>query len=206
MDLSRPYSLVSSTADLDALAVLVRTTSPLSGREIARRSDRSQEWTRHVMERLVEHGAATRQRAGAALLYELNRDHLAIPAIIQLVELRVALVDRLRNDFDTWELQPESAALFGSAARGDGGVDSDVDLFLVRPAGVDEDDRGWRAQVDRLAERVRAWTGNNAGTVEVGSDEIADLIDRAPPILGSVRADAVDLAGRRVASLLRPAR
>jgi hypothetical protein len=205
MDLSRPYSLVSSSADMDALAVLARTSSPLSGREIARRSGRSQEWTRTVMARLVELGIAEREAGGSALLYELNRDHLAVPAIEQLVELRALLVDRLRAELAGWALQPTAAVLFGSAARGDGGPDSDIDLFVVRSEGVDEDDPVWRAQIDGLAEGVRAWTGNSAGIAELGAGELEDLVDRAPPVLDSIRAEGIDLAGRRTATLLKGA-
>jgi hypothetical protein len=206
VDLARPYSLVSSSADLDVLAVLARTTDSLSGREIARRAGRSQEWTRKVLERLVEHGIALRRLGGSALLYDLNRTHLAAPAVEQLVELRPMLVDRLRAELAEWDVQPAAAALFGSAARGDGGTDSDIDLFVVRPAAVQPDDPAWIAQTDGLATGVRAWTGNNASIVESSVDELADLIDRAPPILDSIGTDAVDLSARPVRSLLRSAR
>lgn len=157
------------------------------------------------MGRLVELGLAEREAGGSALLYELNRDHLAVPAIEQLAELRALLVERLRAELAGWECQPVAAVLFGSAARGDGGPDSDIDLFVVRPAGVDEDDAAWRAQIDGLAEGVRAWTGNNAGIAELGAGELEDLIDRAPPVLDSIRDDGVVLVGRRAAALLRAA-
>ena len=157
------------------------------------------------MARLVELGIAEREQGGSALLYELNRDHLAVPAIEALVELRALLVDRLRDELYGWERQPQAAVLFGSAARGDGGPDSDIDLFVVRPGEIDEDDPTWRAQIDGLAEGVRAWTGNNAGIAELGAGELDDLVDRAPPVLDSIRADGIDLAGQRVATLLRGA-
>jgi len=159
-----------------------------------------------VIGRLVVQGVVERKAGGAALLYELNRDHLAVPAITQLVELRATLVECLRDELASWDAQPQTAVLFGSAARGDGGPDSDIDLFVVRGVDVDEGDPTWRAQIDQLAERVRSWTGNNAGVVEVGADELAGLIDRAPPVLDSIRADGIDLAGRKAGTLLGRAR
>lgn len=156
--------------------------------------------------RLVELGIAEREAGGSALLYGLNRDHLAVPAIEALVELRALLVDRLRAELAGWDVQPAAAALFGSAARGDGGPSSDIDLLVVRPAAVSEADLVWRAQVDGLAEGVRSWTGNPAGIVELDGGELADLLDRAPPVLDSIRADAVDLTDRPVRSLLRGTR
>jgi len=158
------------------------------------------------MERLADHGIAERETAGSAHLYELNRDHLAAPAIEQLVSLRALLVERLRAEIASWGIQPDAAGLFGSAARGDGGLDSDIDLFVVRPAYVDDDDAAWRGQLDLLAERVRSWTGNSAGIAEVGAGDLSDLVDRAPPVLDSLRADAIDIGGRPIRALLRNAR
>lgn len=206
MDLGRPHSLISSGADLDVLAVLSRTTAPLSGREIARRADRSQEWTRRVVRRLAEQGVVDGQSGGGALLYELNRRHLAAPAIEQLVGLRVLLLDRLREEIGGWEVAPESAALFGSAARGDGNLQSDIDLLIVRPAPIDEENVTWRGQLDTLAEGIRAWTGNHASIVELGAGEIDGLLDRSPPVLDGIRHDAIDLGGLRIRTLLRRAR
>lgn len=159
-----------------------------------------------MLERLVEHGIVFRERAGRAWLYSLNRDHLAAPAIIELTELRALLVDRLRADLAAWDEPALAAVLFGSAARGDGDLDSDIDLLIVRPEGVDEEYATWRAQLDRLSDRVLAWTGNHAGIVEVGAEELGDLIDRAPPVLESIRAEGIDLAGTRIGRLLRRAR
>jgi len=158
------------------------------------------------MERLAEHGIAERETAGSAHLYELNRQHLSAPAIEQLVSLRALLVDRLRAEIASWDIQPVAAALFGSAARGDGGIDSDIDLFIVRPAPVTGDDTAWRDQLDALAEHVRSWTGNSAGIAEVGAGDLGDLLDRAPPVLDSLRSDAIDVGGRPVRSFLRKAR
>ena len=98
------------------------------------------------------------------------------------------------------------AALFGSAARGDGGLDSDIDLLIVRPDGVDEEDSAWRAQIDLLYDRVRAWTGNPAAIVDVGADDLPHLIERNPPVLDSIRREGIDLASTRIGRLLRATR
>jgi predicted nucleotidyltransferase len=201
-----PHSLVSSSADPDALAVLAQASGPLTGREVARRAGRSQDRIRQVLERLVEHGIVFRQQAGRARLYSLNRDHLAAPAIIELTELRALLVDRLRAELAAWDEPALATVLFGSAARGDGDLDSDIDLLIVRPEGIDGEHATWRAQLDRLSDRVLAWTGNYAGIVEIGAEELGDLIDRAPPVLESIRAEGIDLAGTRIGRLLREAR
>src|SRR6218665_3640389 len=202
MSLMPPPSLVSWSADPDALAVLAQASGPLTGREVARRAGRSQDRIRQVLERLVEHGVVFRDQAGSARLYRLNREHLAAPAIIELTELRALLVDRLRANLASWDEPALAAVMFGSAARGDGDLDSDIDLLVVRPEGVDEGHAIWRGQLDRLSDLILAWTGNHAGIVEVGAEELGDLIDRAPPVLASIRAEGIDLAGTRIHRLL----
>lgn len=59
-------------------------------------------------------------------------------------------------------MPPRHASLFGSVARGDGSVESDVDLLVVCPPRISADDPTWRAQLDTLAVDVYEWTGNHA--------------------------------------------
>jgi predicted nucleotidyltransferase len=98
---------------------------------------------------------------------------------------------------------PVHVSVFGSAARGDGDLDSDVDIFLVRPRDLDEDDGVWRGQVEDLAERVFEWTGNHAGIAEVSEGELERLLRDEPGIVTSLRADAIDIAGLPIRSMLR---
>lgn len=91
--------------------------------------------------------------------------------------------------------------MFGSAARADGDTRSDIDLLIIRPKDVGEEDASWRAQVDALGESVLAWTGNHAGIVELGEANLAELRRRPPPILQDLRTDGIDLAGLPVRAL-----
>lgn len=59
-------------------------------------------------------------------------------------------------------------SVYGSTARGDGDESSDVDLFIVRPDGVDEESGRWREQIAELERAVRAWSGNSAAISELG--------------------------------------
>lgn len=205
MDLSAPHRVVLSEGDGRVLAVLAGTTRPLSGREVARLSDGSQNTVRRALQRLAEHGLVTMQEAGsgAALLYTLNRDHLAAHAILTLLALRSRLRDHLTNEFEGWPLPPLHASLFGSAARGDGDTQSDIDLFIVRPSHLDAEDAYWRAQLDRLPDRVLAWTGNHAGIAEVSEGDLARLRRDRPPVVEELTRDAIHLTGSPLSDLLR---
>jgi predicted nucleotidyltransferase len=203
MDVSKPFTAISSGVDADVLVVLAGSTKPRSGRELARRAGRSNTGVQHVLDRLVEHGLVNREEVGRTFLYTLNRDHLLAPTVEQMAGARAELVRRLRDAIDGWAIPPVHASLFGSAARGDGDASSDIDLLVVRPADVDPDDAHWRGQVDGLADLVRRWTGNNAGIAEVSEGELSRLRKDRPPAMEEVSEDAVDLAGEATRKLLR---
>lgn len=203
MDVARPYTAICPTLDSGVLSVLAGTTRPLTGREIARLVGRSSHsGVLNALDRLVEHGLVDREEAGAALLFTLNREHLAAPAVDLLAQMRSELLNRLRGAVDSWEIQPAHVSLFGSAARGEGDTESDIDLFVVRPKSIDSEDPRWREQLDLLARRVQRWTGNRLGVSEVGKSDISRLRKDESPILDELRADAITLAGPTATALL----
>jgi predicted nucleotidyltransferase len=202
MDFSRPYSAVASGIDTDVLVALARTTRPLTGRRVAHVVGHSQRGVLNSLDRLVEHGLVLRTAAGRALMHELNRDHLAAPAVERLAAMRTQFLSRLRDAFEDWEVAPVHASLFGSAARGDGDTRSDIDLFVVRPASVDEETAAWRSQIDRLTEDVRSWTGNHVAVIEQAEADLGRLRRSRRRVLKELRRDGIDLAGTPLREVL----
>jgi hypothetical protein len=88
-----------------------------------------------------------------------------------------------------------ASGVLGAKRSGDGDADSDIDLLVVRPSLVDEEDERWRMQMVRLAEDVHSWTGNHAGLIEVAVQDLPGLLAARPPVLGSLRTEAIPLAG-----------
>lgn len=202
MDLSRPYSAVVPSLDGDVLVVLAGTSHPMSGREVAKRARRgSQRGVLTALDRLVEQGLVTREEAGGASLFALNRDHVAAGSVATLASLRAELLRRIRDEIDRWEAAPVCAAVFGSFARGDGGVGSDIDLLVVRPATRGADDGPWTAQLDRLGELIRRWSGNHAALVELAEQELPRLGRQRPPIVAELLRDAVVVHGPELSEL-----
>jgi len=204
MNLAAPHLAILSPAEGGVLAVLAGTDRPLSGREVARIGRQPRSTVARVLQRLVEHGVvdAREAGAGAALLYVLNREHLAAEPLEALVTLRTRLIEHIAGELAAWSVPPHHASLFGSAARGGGGTHSDVDLFLVRPTGVAADDPRWREQLDRLAARVKRWTGNHAGLADVSLDDVARLARDRPPVVTELTRDAITLMGPPARQLL----
>lgn len=106
------------------------------------------------------------------------------------------LLTRLRERFAGWELPARFAALFGSAASGRMHPDSDIDIFVVRPDGLD--DERWWDQLAELEHAVTSWTGNDTRIMELSDSEIVaavasnervlvDIADTGIPLFGPVR-------------------
>jgi hypothetical protein len=96
--------------------------------------------------------------------------------------------------------------LFGSAARGEGTADSDIDLLVVRPSTIDGDDPTWRRQLDGLADRVSAWSGNDCQILEYTSGELIALVDVDDPLIEVLLREAIALVGRPPQEALRTTR
>jgi predicted nucleotidyltransferase len=205
MNLARPHTAVMGGAlEGEVLSVLAGTTRPLTGRQIARLATHgSDRGLRLALNRLADQGLVDAIEAPPAVLYSLNRDHIAAPVAIQLAGLRGELLQRLRAAIAEWQVPAVHASIFGSAARGEGDASSDIDLLVVRPQSADSEDRAWRDQLHELAAAIERWTGNPAGIAEVGEEELADLAKERRPIVQELERDAITLAGPEARRLLR---
>jgi predicted nucleotidyltransferase len=202
MNLSRPWAPIRSLLDMEVIRVLRGTTRPLTGRAAARLAgEGSQPAINAALRRLTEEGIVRAEEAGNAYLYTLNREHLAAPALEQLADIRSEFERRLRAEIAEWVIAPDHASVFGSAARGDGDTRSDIDVFVVRPAQVPEDDLPWRTQLEGLSNRVYVWTGNHVGLSEVSAADIRRLRRERPPVVKELCRDAITLAGPRPTEL-----
>jgi predicted nucleotidyltransferase len=205
MDVSRPHAAVIGGAlEGEVLSVLAGTTRPLTGRQIARlASHGSDRGLRLALNRLAEQGLVDTVEAPPAVLYSLNRDHIAAPIAIQLADLRSELFRRLRTAIGEWQVPPVHASIFGSTARGDGDASSDIDLLVVRPDSVDSEDPAWRDQLHELAVAIERWTGNHASISEVGDEELLGLASERRPIVDELEQAAITVAGPDARRLLK---
>jgi len=227
MDFSDPTRAVTATLDGPVLAVLARAGKPLTVAEIAAQAARGSEiGVRKSLARLVEQGIVQATEMGRNRVHQLNREHVAAPVAVLLAGLRLELWRRLRETVSTWNPKPVYACVFGSAARGDGDTDSDVDVLLVHPplpgendtrrrSGAMEDavagfaaefmavrltDRQvtrWRRQVDELRDSLHDWTGNPLQPLELSTFQWADHRRRGTTLFEEITRDAVEITGAR---------
>jgi predicted nucleotidyltransferase len=207
VNLSRPWAPIRSLIDMEVVLVLRGTTRPLTGREVARLARAgSQPAVNAALRRLAEEGVVRAEEAGNAYLYALNREHVAAPALELLADVRAEFERRMRAEITEWTVTPSHVSIFGSAARGDGDTRSDIDIFVVRPADVTEDDHGWRVQLERLSDRVHDWTGNHAAISEVSAADVRRLRRERPPVVDDLRREAITLTGPTPTELLGTSR
>jgi predicted nucleotidyltransferase len=199
LDVSFPMSAVVPSAHGPVLAVLARTSEPLTGRAIAEltRPTVSPRQVATVLDALSRSGLVERQHAGSAYLYRLNVDHVAAGAVLELAGLRHALWDRMAAATAAWTRPPAAVVVYGSAARGDGGVDSDIDVLVVRRDDVDADDHAWQEDLVAFAGQVQRWSGNPCEVLERSAQQLADMADDGEVLIGDLRRDGVFLAGDR---------
>ena len=118
--------------DGPVLAVLARAGKPLTAGEVAAQTPRGSEiGVRKCLVRLVEQGIVRATEMGRNRVHELNREHLGAPVAGLLADLRLELWNRFRKTLGAWNPKPVYGCVFGSAARGDGDAQSDIDLLLV---------------------------------------------------------------------------
>ncbi len=203
MDITHPIHAVVPTLDGPVLEVLAHTTRPLTGREVHRLARRgSPNGIRLALARLTEQGVVYAEQRSTAVFYTANRDHLAWPAVETLTSLRRTLLQRLRKELESWQPAPIHASLFGSAARGDGDAASDIDLLLIRPDKVAEEDPPWAEQVDRLRHHVAIWTGNRCQAFQLDRQRLAEHVQAQDPLIDSWLRDAIPLAGSQLRNTL----
>lgn len=200
MLLHQPLATVTPTIDADILQVLASAEQPFTGRQLARLiPQRSIRGVTRALQRLVDHGIVQVTPAGNANLYQLNWNHLAADPIVALSRLRDTLAERISDHVEHWQQPADLIVLFGSAARNQMSLDSDIDLFVVSEAVGTET---WDTQVQRLAQQVRSWTGNDCRILEMTPQQVADGAGD-DPLLTEIARDGQTLYGD--GSLLRRA-
>jgi DNA-binding transcriptional ArsR family regulator len=194
MQLNRPLATITPTLDGDVLAALAQHEVTFTAGQLHRILDRySEEGIRKVLLRLARQGIVHSTRIGGTYTYQLNREHIAAGPIIQLARLTQRLLRQIEKYLENWELRPQYAAIFGSAARGTMTAESDIDILLVRDDGAPIDI--WDAQVSALASDVSRWTGNDARPLEYTVSEL--LAARNDPVVRDIMKDGLTVAGQR---------
>ena len=207
VDFRRPVEALIPGVQGRILAILAETTAELNLRTIARLADVSPAQASRVLPELVALGLVERREAPPSALFALVEDHIAARAVRALSRSRDAVLEELGAFARKMDPRPVSAVVFGSFALGEADAASDLDIVLVRPAGVGEDDDRWMSSAEAWRTAARRLTGNRVQVLEIDAAEAARRLRRPTSLWADVLRDGItvhgspleDLRGRRSA-------
>lgn len=125
--------IFSRWSNVAVLRALNKYAIGISGREVARIAGISAKNCFIALNDLEDLGIVTRVRGGRDHLFSLNRNHfIVIQGIIPLFEIETKFLESILSEVKK-KLKGKivSAYLFGSVARGEDNIQSDLDLCLI---------------------------------------------------------------------------
>ena len=192
MRLQNPFAALAPVGlDSQVLTVLSRSRDHLTADQIHRvlPEHGSLSGVRKSLDRLLRQGIVSERAAGHTSGYALNQDHLLINAVLMVADAKSALTTRIRETVQQqFSFEPTLVVMFGSAARGDMSDDSDIDLLVVIPDGVPEEQAD--DQLSDLAHSVLTWTGNTVDLLTYREGEVISA-----PIFNSVIREGIEILG-----------
>lgn len=206
MDVSEPAAALAPALRVPVLRALSRRSTPATASQLWRAGGSGTlAGVQRTCDRLAAHGLVDANEMAGRVVYTLNHGHLLYDALVALLAVDGELERRITAAIEAWEVTPVCAALFGSAARRDGGTDSDIDLLLVRPRLAASRSEVWTGQVRRLRHDVPRWAGNRLDVVDLSRAEVARLVRADDPMVRSWAKDGVTLVGQDVTELVEAA-
>ncbi len=206
MDFLRPIEAVIPGAQGRILGVLCNTTAELNLRTIAQLAGVSQAQASRVLPNLVELGMVERREVPPSSLFSLVPEHVACRGLLDIARPCDALFEEIGRLARNLSCPPVSIVVFGSVARGEARATSDIDLLIVRPEEVDEDDGVWSAGIEELRAALDRLTGNRTSLLELDTREVAAHLAGRRPLWGEIRRDGRVAHGLRLDELARARR
>lgn len=204
MDLTEPGRAFSGSLTMPVLRALDGRSQPASAAQVSRIANiGTPAGVRRALERLSFHGICTQEELGGRTLYSLNYKHVLYPAARHALDASDSFLEHLKSTLSEWKPAPVSGVLFGSAARHDGDVESDIDMLLVRPPmKPSESERSWAPQVHELRAQVRDWTGNHLQVLDWTVEMVHRYATRKEELIGEIAIDGRTLCGTPFRDLL----
>jgi predicted nucleotidyltransferase len=191
MNFGEPFGGLVPGARGAVLAVLLRTGAPLTGRRIYALSlDHSLGAVQQALRDLERIGVIITETIGRAGVHRINEAHEAITPLRSLaspIEMLTRVVREATPDV-------EAVIVFGSVARGEAQVDSDIDLVVVAPETWDG-----RAELQRT---VQERLGNDCDVLQLTREDFARAPKVREPVVAEILRDGLALVG----TIPRPSR
>lgn len=172
MDFTRPIEALIPGARGRILAVLAETTAELNQRTIAQLADISPAQASRVLPELVTLGLVERREVPPSSLFRLVREHVASRALLQVARSTDLVLEEIGRSASALPHPPTSVIVFGSFARREADDRSDIDILVIRPTDLDEDDETWSDSLQNWSDHVRRLRSNQVEVLEIGHGEV----------------------------------
>ena len=189
MDFVHPVEAVIPGVQGRVLAVLVDTTAELSLRTLARLANVSVAQASRLLPGLVELGLVERREVPPSSQFRLVRSNVGARAVIDLARSRNTVLESIGVGAAALPTPPASVIVFGSFARGGASRESDVDVVVVRPDEISEDDEDWSASIERWRSEAAATAGNTVQILEVRTSEAQSGLRSNKQLWRDIRRD-----------------
>lgn len=189
MKLQNPFTAICCDADAAVLLALGRAPVELTAQQVfGLAAGPSLSSVRRSLERLARGGVINERVLGQARGYSLNQQHLLARPIQDIAHATEELYSRIAQSLDAWPVSVAGCVLFGSAARGEMGDSSDIDLLILvaNESAAVQVENG----VYELSQQVEAWTGVPANVVVWTADQdhpgaiLDNIVDEGKTIYG----------------------
>ena len=201
MDFVHPVEAVIPGVQGRVLAVLVDTTAELSLRTLARLAGVSVAQASRVLPGLVELGLVERREVPPSSQFRLVRSNVGARAVIELARSRNSVLETIGVGAAALPVPPASVIVFGSFARGAAGRDSDVDVVVVRPDEISEDDEDWSASIENWRNEATAIAGNTVQILEVSASDAQSRLRSNKQLWRDIHLDGVVIQGLTTSEL-----
>lgn len=189
MDFVRSIEAIVPGAQGRVLAVLAETSAELNLRTIAELAGVSQAQASRLLPDLVTLGAVERREVPPASLFRLVPEHVASRAILALARSTDIVLDEMGQLAAGLHRPPVSVIVFGSFARREADAESDIDVVIVRPPDIDEDDDEWSASLESWRRDIQRRTGNAVEIFEVGTNDAGWKLGSRGQVWADIRRD-----------------
>lgn len=188
MFFNEPFGGIIPGARGAVLAVLLRTDTPLTGRQIhGLLSDKYSLWiVQKTLKALTGLGLVHSQSVGRAQVHTVNEEHVSVAPLRALLDPIAVLRDVVRTVTNS---DVSTVYVFGSIGRGEATAESDIDLAVI--AG-----KSWDKRVE-LADAVRTRLGNDCVVLVFNPAEFKRLARAGEPVVNDIVRDGLVLVGAK---------
>ena len=200
MNLAEPSDVAMSRATAAVLRVVIGAEASFSIRQISRVANIAFPQALRIVNHESARGLILIEQVGRSKMCRFNRAHLAAGAVVELLTLRDRIIQVIKDEISAWITKPIHASLFGSAARGEGGPESDLDVLIIRPDEVPENQ--WEEQKYLSGLRLETKTGNTVSWFDISLTELKTAYKAAEPIFSEWKRDGISLSESSLSDLL----